>query len=123
MDPSIQLFDPSTRLSLFSGDFNTVDIQDVLNSNGALNQVCSVPTRNSATLELVITCMATLLHPPTTGDPIKQDDNSKGTPGDHNEIVIAPKTDLTFKLERHKNKIQVRPQPKSDISEFMRELG
>ena len=108
---------------LISGDFNKVDIQDILNSNGALNQVCSVPTRNSSTLELVITCMATLFHPPTTCEPIKQDDNSKGKPSDHNVIIVAPRTDLNFKLERHKKKIQIRPQPKSKVSDFMREMG
>jgi hypothetical protein len=55
---------------IMSGDFNKVEIQDVLYSNGALNQVCSVPTRQASTLELVIISMATMFHPPTALDPI-----------------------------------------------------
>ena len=116
------LYDSQVRF-IISGDFNKVDIQDVLHSNGALNQVCSVPTRKASTLELVITCMATMFHPPTTLDPINQDNNSKGKPSDHNVIIVAPKTDLNFKLKRRKKKIEVRPQPKSKVSDFIREMG
>ena len=36
---------------------------------------------------------------------------------------MAPKTDLQFKIERHKTKIHVRPQPRSKVAEYMREIG
>ena len=65
-------FDDTIRFFI-SGDFNKVSIEDILESNGSLQQICSVATRNSTTLELVIICMAKLLHPPTTLDPSKQD--------------------------------------------------
>ena len=48
------------------GDFNKACIDDLLESNGALKQICSVATRDKNTLELVITAMATLFYPPTT---------------------------------------------------------
>ena len=94
-----------------SGDFNKVDISDVLETNGSLNQICSVPTRNSTILELIITDMATMFHPPTTLDPLKQDKNSKGKPSDHNVIIAAPKANLGFKIKRHKKKIKIRSMP------------
>ena len=77
-----------------SGDFNKVDIQDILESNGALQQVCNVATRNESTHELVITDLATFFHPPTTLDSIKQDSNSKGKPSDHSVIVVAPRSEV-----------------------------
>ena len=54
-------YDSQVRF-LISGDFNKVNIEDILESNGALQQVCNVATRNDSTLELFITDMATLLH-------------------------------------------------------------
>ena len=51
---------------LVTGDFNKVNIDNLMESNGALQQVCTVATRKQSTLELVITDMATRLHPPTT---------------------------------------------------------
>jgi hypothetical protein len=86
---SIQSQYEDTVRFMIGGDFNKVDIEDILESNGALQQVCSVATRNQRTLELVITCMATMLHPPTTLDPLKQDENSTGKPSDHNVVVVA----------------------------------
>ena len=81
---------------LISGDFNKVSTQDVLESNGALNQICSVATRNSATLELIITDMAILFHPPTTQELCKEDKSSKGQPSYQNVIIVAPKSDTQF---------------------------
>ena len=106
-----------------SGDFNKVNIENVLESNGALHQVCSVPTRNSSILELVITDMATMFYQPTTLDPFSQDKNSKGKPSDHSVIIVAPRTDINFRQKRHKKRIHVRPQPKSKVADFMREIG
>ena len=67
--------------------------------------------------------MATLFLLPTTLQPLKQDENSKGNSSDHNVVIAAPKTDVNFKLERHKIKLHIRPQPESSKSAFMRELG
>ena len=108
---------------MISRDFNKVNIEDILESNGALQHVCNVATRNDSTLELVITDMATLLHPPTTLDPINQDKNTKGKPSDHHVIVVAPRTDVNFKIERHKRNVHLRPLPESKMSRYMRDMG
>ena len=54
---------------LIGGDFNRLKIDDILDCYGALKQVCSVPTRSSAILEIVLTDLHTLYHPPTTLPP------------------------------------------------------
>ena len=51
---------------IIGGDFNRVDISDVLDSYGALKSIVSVPTRKSATLEVILTDLHTQYHPPTT---------------------------------------------------------
>ena len=108
---------------LITGDFNKVNIENLLESNGALHQVCTVATRKSSTLELVITDMATMLHPPTTLDPLKQDPNTGGKPSDHGVVIVAPKSDSNFKVEQHKKKVHIRPMPKSRVAEYMRDIG
>ena len=107
---------------LIAGDFNKVNIENVLESNGALHQICNVPTRKDAILEFVITDMTTLFHPPTTLEPIKQDDKT-GKPSDHDVLIVAPRTDVNFKMERHKKTVHIRPMPQSKVAEFMCELG
>ena len=108
---------------LISGDFNKVDIDNLLESNGALHQICKVATRKDATLELVITDMSTLVHPSTTLDPIRQDDKTSGKQSDHGVNIVAPRTDLNFKKERHKKTVHVRPMPQSKVAEFMKDIG
>ena len=54
---------------LIGGDFNRVNIMDILDSYGALHQVISIPTRKSATLEIILTDLHTQYHPPTTLPP------------------------------------------------------
>ena len=54
---------------LVAGDFNRVNIDDILDSYGALKQIISVPTRKTATLEIVLTDLHTMFHPPTTIPP------------------------------------------------------
>ena len=104
---------------LIRGDFNRVSIEEILESNGALHQVCSVATRKYATLDLVIICMATLSNPPTILDPFKQDEGTMGKKSDHNVIVVAPRTDITYWIERHKKTIHMMPLPTSKVEDFM----
>ena len=58
-------------LLLFSGDFNKYPLTNILSANGALKQVVSVATKKSAVLEVILTDLATLYHPPTTYKPYK----------------------------------------------------
>lgn len=73
------------------GDFNRVNVNEVLHSYGALQSVSSVPTRKGATLELILTDLHTFYHPPTNFPPLQVDDNKKGKDSDHGMLVWAPK--------------------------------
>ena len=50
---------------LVGGDFNRLEISEILDSYGALKQIISVPTRKTAMLEIILTDLHTLLHPPS----------------------------------------------------------
>ena len=50
---------------LVGGDFNRLEITDILDSYGALKQIISVPTRKTALLEIILTDLHTLFHPPS----------------------------------------------------------
>ena len=68
---------------IISGDFNHLDVNDILDCYGGLKQIISVPNRKSATLQLIITDLHTMYHPPTTLPPLQVDENKKGKDGDH----------------------------------------
>ena len=108
---------------LISGDFNRLNINDILDCYGALKQVCSVPTRNAATLEIVLTDLHTLYHPPTTLPPLQVDPDKLGKDSDHNVVLFAPKSDPKYKVERKKKVIRTRPLPDQQISKFEQELA
>ena len=103
---------------LIGGDFNRVDITDILDCYGALKQIISVPTRKSATLEILLTDLHTLFHPPTTLPPLQVDSGKQGKDGDHNIVVLAPVCNLEYKTERKKKIIVTRPLPDSQILNF-----
>ena len=89
---------------LIAGDFNKVNINEVLMAFGALKQVCQVSTRGKNTLELIITDLHTGYHPPTTMPPLQVDEGKKGKDSDHNSVVFAPKTiKILYKNQRKEN--------------------
>ena len=106
-----------------AGDVNRTDISDILDSNGRLQQICSVPTRNASVLENVITDLATFYHEATTLPPLENDKEGKGRPSDHNLLVVAPKVGTQFKQERKKRSIKTMPMPESSVTEFMRDVS
>ena len=66
---------------LNAGDFNKVDVTDVLLFYGALQEVCEVATQKDAALQLVSTDLHTILHPSTAisfNPPVQVDKGSKG---------------------------------------------
>ena len=107
---------------LLGGDFNRLNISTILDSYGALKQFVSVPTRNRAILEILLTDLHPFYHPPTTLDPLQVDSNKKGVDSDHNIIVMAPLNNNQFKLERIKKSITIRPIPESKIITFGSEI-
>ena len=108
---------------LIGGDFNRLKIDDILDCYGALKQVCSVPTRSSAILEIVLTDLHTLYHPPTTLPPLQVDADKIGKDSDHNIVLFAPKKNLKFKKSWKKKVIKTRPIPESQVAKFVQELA
>ena len=101
-----------------SGDFNKYPVANILSANGALKHVVSVATRKSAVLEVILTDLATLYHPPTSRPPLQVDEGKTGSNSDHNIIIYAPKSNLQFKKERQFTSIKHRPLPPSKIQVF-----
>ena len=107
---------------MISGDFNRVGTQDILNSYGALQQMCSVATRKGATLQIILTDLHTFMHPPTANPPIQVDEGKAGVDGDHQVLILAPKASSQFVVKREKRRIKTRPMPQSKISLFCAEF-
>ena len=103
---------------LVGGDFNRLEITDILDSYGRLKQIISLPTRKSATLEIILTDLHTLFHPPTTLPPLQVDSDKLGKDGDHDVVVLAPVSNVEYRLERKKKTIITRPLPDSQVAQF-----
>ena len=103
---------------IIGGDFNRLNIGDILDSYGALKQVISVPTRNTATLEIILTDLHTMYHPPTTIPPLQVDSEKVGKDGDHEIVILAPKSNAQYMIKRQKKAIVTRPLPESKIQNF-----
>ena len=58
---------------LLGGDFNRLNIGNILDAYWALNQLVSVPTRQGATLEIVLSNLHSLYYPPITLPPLEED--------------------------------------------------
>ena len=100
---------------ILGGDFNRLNINSILDSYGALKQSITVPTRQDAILEIILSDISTLYHPPTTLPPLQVDHDQKGADSDHNIIILAPLSNASFKLPRIKKVVKTRPLPESQI--------
>ena len=107
---------------LIGGDFNRLNISSILDAYGALKQSVSVPTRNGAVLEIVLSDLHTLYHPPTTLNPLQVDEDKNGVNSDHNIVVLAPLSNADYQIERVKKSVKTRPLPESTIFEFENDL-
>ena len=83
-----------------------------------MKQVISVPTRKSAVLEVILTDLAILYHPPSSLLPLEVDPGKKGSNSDHNIVVFPPRTNVQFKRDRQVSVIKHRPLPPSRVQEF-----
>ena len=107
---------------ILGGDVNRTDYTDVLDSYGALKQCVTVGTRKQATLEIILSDLLNLYHPPTVHGPLKVDEGKAGKDSDHNIVIFAPRSDANFRVERKKKTIKTRPIPDSCIPSFSREI-
>ena len=103
---------------LIGVDFNRLDVSDILESYGALKQVCSVPTRKEATLDILITDLHTYYHPPTTLPPLQVDSDKTGKDSDHDVVLFAPISNQQYKVTRKYKVIKTRPIPESQVYKF-----
>ena len=99
-----------------------MDVTDVLLSYGALHQVCKVATRQGAALQLVITDLHTFLHPPTSQPPIQVDEGSWEKDGDHRTLILAPKANIDFIVQKERRQVTTRPMPDTQVNAFCSEL-
>ena len=107
---------------ILGGDVNRTDYTDVLDSYGALKQCVTVGTRNQATLEIILSDLINLYHPPTVRGPLQVDEGKAGKDSDHNIVIFAPRSNPNFRTERKKKSIKTRPIPESIIPSFSREI-
>ena len=107
---------------LCGGDFNHLDISDILDSYGALKSILSIPTRKSAKLEILLTDLHTMFHPPTTLPPLQVDQDKVGKDSDHNIVVFAPNSNVQYHQTRNKKKIYTRPLPAHKVLQFENDL-
>ena len=107
---------------IVAGDFNRVSISEIISCYGALKQVCLVPSRNNAALEVIITDLGHLFHPPTSFPSLKVDSDKTGRDSDHLVIVFAPKSNSEFYSQLKTRTIKYRPMEETSIIDFGRIL-
>ena len=108
---------------LICGDVNRTPITDILDSYGGLKQIISIPTRQEATLSIVLTDLHNFFHPPIILPPLQVDDDKKGKNGDHEIVLLAPKNNAQYMVERKKRIVKSRPILESQLMKFEHDLG
>ena len=108
---------------LIGGDFNRLDYSEILDCYGGLKQIISVPTRKQATLEILLTDLHALYHPPTTLPPLQVDPDKAGKDSDHDVVLFAPLNNLQYKVDRVRKTIKTRPIPQSQVLKFEKDLA
>ena len=108
---------------IIGGDFNKLNITDILNSYGALKQICTEPNRRNATLQLILTDLGHLYHPPTVLPPLQVDHDKHGKDSDHCINILAPKENAQYYVKPQKKIIKFRPMPESKVLEFGRAIA
>ena len=103
---------------IFLGDFNDFSPQVLLELSSQLRQVVHFATRGKSTIDLIVTDMHTLYHPPQKLGPLEPDEDENGVPSDHDGILWIPRYDNSIDVPRSFNSIQVRPIKESQKKEF-----
>ena len=107
---------------VIGGDVNRTDYSDIIDAYGALKQCVTVGIRKEATLDIILSDLMTLYHPPTVKAPLQVDKDKNGVDSDHSIVIFAPKSDPNFHVKREKKSIKTRPLPDSQIPLFGREV-
>ena len=100
---------------LIGGDFNHLDISEILECHGGLKQIIFVPTRKQATLEILLRDLRSLYHSPTTLPPLQADPGTGGKDSDHDGLLFVPLYNVQYKVERKRKTNNTRPIPQSQV--------
>ena len=103
---------------LLGGDLNQLPISPILQCYGALKQLVTDGTRDSAILEHIITDLQGFYHPPSCIAPLEVDQNEQGKDSDHNIVMFPPISFPNTGPKRKKKTIITRPLPDSQIKKF-----
>ena len=103
---------------LLGGDLNQLNINYILQSYGALKQLVTDATRDSAILEFIITDLQGFYHPPSCIAPLQVDPNEQGKDSDHNIVMFPPISFQNTGPKRKKKTIITRLLPDSQVEKF-----
>ena len=95
-------------------------IDPILNLSPDLHQVVQVCTRRNpdAILDLIITNLQMYYHPPSTLEPLDNDEDNSGKPTDHLTVIWKPLTNENPSKSKFYKSITYRPFPESGIREM-----
>ena len=105
---------------IISGDFNKLNVKPILNLSPDLRQVVKIVTRMNpdATLDLIITNLQSLYHPPTAIPSLDNDEDVSGKPSDHLIVVMKPLSNTNPSQAVKYKTVKFRPFPDSGIREM-----
>ena len=101
---------------LFLGDFNCYKPDTILSLSPQLRQLVHHNTYGDKSLDLIITDMHTLYHPPVLCHNLLPDDPDKAAPSDHLGNLLIPRAVPGVHSKRISKSITVRPFTDSQIS-------
>ena len=105
---------------IIAGDLNKLKIGPILSLSPDLHQVVQIPTRRNpdAILDQIITNLQMYFHPPSTLEPLDNDEENSGKPSDHLTVVWEPLSNVNPAETKQYKTIKYRPFPDSAIREM-----
>ena len=108
---------------LFLGDFNCYKADNILLLSPQLRQVVHYNTHGGKTIDLIITDMHTLYHPPVPCHQLLPDDPETAAPSDHLGSLLIPRTFSGIPSSRKYKTLTVRPITDSQIAAMGRVIA
>ena len=106
---------PEARF-LFLGDFNCYKPDVILHLSPQFRQVVHYPTHNNKILDLIVTDLHNLYHPPIPNDPLLPDHPDLAAPSDHVGNLLIPRSVPGIASRRICKTLTVRPITDSQLS-------
>ena len=106
---------PEARF-LFLGDFNCYKPDVILHLSPQFRQVVHYPTHNNKILDLIVTDLHNLYHPPIPNDPLLPDHPDVAAPSDHAGNLLIPRSVHGVTSSRICKRLTVRPITESQLA-------